>query len=140
MASGSFSRDKGKRAEREIVKMLQPVVNKVYAEVGREAPLLERNLMQSHRGGHDVVGLGWLALEVKHHEKVNVPGFWEQTKKQAGTTMEPVLLYKSNNVKWRVMLYGYLPAGKRRVRCAVEVSQGDFLVWFETRLREEVAS
>lgn len=138
MASGSFSRDKGQRAEREVVKMLQPVVTRVYLDAYREVPSLERNLVQSHKGGHDIVGLDWLALEVKHHENPNMNSFWEQCKEQAGATREPVLLYKSNRVKWRVVMFGYVPAGRKRVRCPVDIGLEAFLVWFETRLREEV--
>ena len=78
--SGGFSREKGKRAEREVVKLLQPVVTKVYQEAGKEIPLLERNLMQSHKGGHDIVGLEWMALEVKHHETLQISQWWEQKK------------------------------------------------------------
>lgn len=136
--SGGFSREKGKRAEREVVKLLQPVVNKVYEKVGKEPPQLERNLMQSHKGGHDIVGLEWLALEVKHHETLNVLVWWEQTKKQAGQTRLPVLIYKQNRVKWRVLMFGYLPAGEERVRCPCDVSLEAFLVFFEKRLTSEV--
>lgn len=134
----SFSRDKGQRAERDVVRLLQPVVTAVYTAAGQAVPTLERNLMQSHKGGADIAGLAWLALEVKHHEKVNVPLFWEQCKRQAGDTREPVLLYKSNRVKWRAVLFGYVPAGSAQVHCPVDIDVNDFLAWFETRLREEV--
>ena len=136
--SGGFSREKGKRAEREVVKLLQPVVTKVYQEAGKEVPLLERNLMQSHKGGHDIVGLEWMALEVKHHETLQIPQWWEQTKKQAGKTRVPVLIYKQNRIKWRVLLFGYLPAGQERVRCPCDVSLEAFIAYFEARLRHEV--
>ena len=67
--AGLMSRNKGKRGEREVVKLLQPVVNEVYESLGLEPPLLERNLMQSHKGGCDLAGLDWLALEVKYQEQ-----------------------------------------------------------------------
>lgn len=136
--SGGFSREKGKRAEREVVKLLQPVVIKVYSTAGKEIPVLERNLMQSHKGGHDIVGLEWLALEVKHHEQLAIKSWWEQSKRQAGATREPVLIYKSNRVAWRVVMFGYLPAGGKRVRCPVDISLEAFLAWFESRLRHEL--
>lgn len=143
--SGSFARDKGQRAERQVVKMLQPVVDWVYGEHGIEAPMLERNLMQSHKGGHDIVGLDWLALEVKHHETLAVEQWWEQTKAQAekagkaaGRMVEPVLLYKQNRTKWRVRLFGVLKAGRNEVRCPVEVSEEAFLVWFHHSLDHEL--
>lgn len=149
---GSFSRAKGQRAERAVIHLLQPVVNKVCAELGMDAPMLERNLMQSHKGGHDVVGLSWMALEVKHHESLAVEQWWEQTKQQASKLQQaneregrqgevlPVLIYKQNNVKFRVRMFGYVQAGAARVRCPVEVSVDSFVVWFENRLRFELSA
>lgn len=143
--SGSFARDKGQRAERQVVKMLQPVVDWVYREHGMEAPMLERNLMQSHKGGHDIVGLDWLALEVKHHETLAVEQWWQQAKDQAakaekvtGRKVEPVLIYKQNRTKWRVRLFGVLRAGGNDVRCPVEVSDEAFLVWFHHSLDQQL--
>ena len=104
MGKGKFSRDKGKRGEREVVNLLQPVVNKVYLSVGLEPVVLERNLMQSHRGGHDIVGLDWLALEVKYQENIQVNQWWKQTVEQAGQDKVPVLLYRKSRVAWKVML------------------------------------
>jgi hypothetical protein len=136
--AGGFSGEKGKRAEREVVKLLQPVVNRVCEKLGREPPLLERNLMQSHRGGHDIVGLEWIAIEVKHHETLQVNQWWEQTKRQAGAEREAVLLFKQNRIKWSVLLFGYLDSGQSRVRCPCQVSLEAFLVWFEIRLTSEL--
>ena len=138
MASGRFSRDKGKRAEREVVKLLQPVVTRAFIDAYREAPELERNLMQSNKGGCDIAGLEWLALEVKHHETVKLAEFWQQTKDQATAEQIPVLFYKSNRTKWRVMMFGHLPAHHLRVRCPVDISLDHFLIWFDTKLRCEL--
>lgn len=141
MASANFAGMKGKRAEREMVKILQPVVNKVW-EVrglpGASCPVLERNLMQSHKGGYDLVGLDWLALEVKHHETLKVKDWWSQAIRQSRTEQTPVLVYKQNNVKWRAMLWGYLPAGSLRVRCPVDIDLPAFLLWFEHQLSAQL--
>lgn len=136
--AGGFSREKGKRAEREVVKLLQPVVTEVYRDAGLEVPMLERNLMQSHKGGHDIVGLDWMALEVKHHETLQVSQWWEQAKRQAGDTREPVLIYRQNRVKWRVMVFGQVNAGNELVVCPCEISLESFLEWFEKRLLFEI--
>lgn len=146
--SGSFGQDKGKRAEREVVRLLQPVVTKVCQELGyleAEIPMLERNLMQSHKGGHDIVGLEWLALEVKHHETLNVSAWWKQTVEQANRVsnqsrniIEPVLFYKQNRVKWRVRMIGFLPVGDLKIKSVVEISLEAFLVYFEYRVRQEM--
>lgn len=81
--SGNMSRNKGQRGEREVVKLLQPIINRVYGSRAVEPPQLERNLMQSHKGGFDIVGLEWMALEVKYQESANLNGWWKQTLDQA---------------------------------------------------------
>ena len=143
-----MSRNKGQRAEREVVKLLQPVVIAAWNEVGRDgpAPSLERNLMQAHKGGHDLLGLDWIAIEVKHQEQFAVASWWQQTKEQAikasqqgVAQVEPVLFYRKNNVQWRVIMYGYLDVqGGGRVRCPVSVAVEVFLVWFKLRLEKEL--
>ena len=134
MASANFAGLKGKRAEREMVKILQPVVARAWATVGgmpATCPVLSRNLVQSRQGGYDLVGLDWLALEVKHHETLKVKDWWSQTLRQSRTDQTPVLVYKQNNVKWRAMVWGYVPAGPLRVRCPVDIDLESFLLWFE---------
>lgn len=81
---GNFSRNKGQRGEREVIKLLQPTVSKVYMEAGFPSLELTRNLSQSQNGGFDIAGLDWLALEVKYQETENVKGWWEQACRQAG--------------------------------------------------------
>ena len=145
---GAMSRNKGQRAEREVVKLLQPVVIEVWNELGREgaAPSLERNLMQAHKGGHDLLGLDWLAIEVKHQEQFALASWWQQAKDQADRAsqasfdpVEPVLFYRKNNVPWRVVMFGYLGVnGSKRVRCPVDITPEAFLVWFRLRLLVEL--
>lgn len=139
MAGGNFSRNKGQRGEREVIQLLQPVVNRVFMGIGREPPKLERNLLQTREGGHDLVGLEWLALEVKRHETLQVNQWWEQTKKQAGDKKVPILFYRQNGQRsWKVMMFGFLPAGDKRVRCPVLVEESAFMVYFENKLLHEV--
>lgn len=146
--NGAMSRNKGQRAEREIVKLLQPVVIAAWTELERvgPAPNLERNLMQAHKGGHDLLGLDWLALEVKHQEQFMIASWWQQTKEQAtkasqllNIEVEPVLFYRKNHVQWRVIMRGYLDVqGGGRVRCPVNIPPEAFLVWFKLRLLAEL--
>lgn len=136
--SGLRSRNKGKRAEREVVKLIQPVVTEVYQGRGIEVPALERNLMQSHKGGYDVVGLDWLALEVKHHEQMSLTTWWRQTLNQTQPGQEPVLFYRKNRVPWRVRMMGHLVAGRGRVLAPVDIEVSDFLSYLEVRLVEEM--
>lgn len=130
--------NKGKRAEREVVKLLQPVVSEVCTALKREIILLERNLMQSHRGGYDIVGLDWMALEVKHHEQLAPEQWWKQALRQAKAFQEPVLFYRKNNVKFRVRMKGSLWHGVIEHECPVDISVDDFLNYFKLRLLGEM--
>lgn len=142
-------REKGKRAEREVCHLLQPVVNEEFAAAGKEPPKLERNLLsQARDGGCDVVGLDWLGLEVKNHAETTgkVPGWWEQTKSQAGSK-EPILIYKKTGGQWKVRMFGYLlpttcdlHGYKQRVRCPVDISITAFLAYMRVRIRHELAN
>lgn len=146
--SGTMSRNKGQRAEREVVKLLQPVVIATWNKLGRAgpAPSLERNLMQAHKGGHDLLGLDWIAIEVKYQEQFTIASWWQQTKEQAIKAreqmlveVEPVLFYRKNHVEWRVIMFGYLDVrGGGRVRCPVNIGTEAFLVWFKLRLEKEL--
>lgn len=120
-------RQKGQRAEREAIKLLQPVIDTVYAEVGQEPPMLERNQQQTNKGGYDIIGLPWLALEIKHQKVLKIEAWWEQTLRQAKGKQMPVLMYKQNNGKWRVRINQQV--GQRNI--PVEISVGDFLLHFE---------
>lgn len=137
--AGLMSLNKGKRGEREVVKLLQPVVNEVYRELGLEPPALERNLMQSHKGGCDLAGLDWLALEVKYQEQEQLTSWWAQCVRQAAGSREPVLFYRKNNAKWKVRMLGFLLAGDKRVRCPVDISAEAFLAYLNIRLKKELS-
>ena len=95
-----FSREKGKRGEREVARIIQDVVNDVF---GENAPRIQRNTLQSDKGGFDLVGLEDFAIEVKRHEKLNVKAWWKQTVRQAGKDKIPVLFYRQNNTPWNIM-------------------------------------
>ncbi len=135
--SGSFSRNKGQRGEREVIKLLQPVVTKVYQRHGLTPPVLERNQNQSNLGGSDMVGLAWLSLEVKYHEVLQIASWWNQAKKQA-EGREPILIYRRSRLRWRVVMYGHLPVGERAIRTPVDITVDAFLVYFEHRIAAEL--
>ena len=132
--SGAFSKQKGKRGEREVVILLQPIVNKVFEARGLEIPTLYRNQNQSFQGGYDIDGIDWIALEVKRQETLQVNKWWEQTIKQASPEQVPVLVYRQNQQKWKVMMYGYLDCGEQRVKTPVTITLEAFLVYFEVRM------
>lgn len=93
--------NKGKSGEREAIKLIQPLVDEIYNEHGLEPPRLQRNTLQSDNGGYDIVGLPWLALEVKRQETLAIPQWWRQTIKQSKPWQLPVLMFRQNNKKWR---------------------------------------
>ena len=125
------SRTKGQTGEREIIKLLQPIIDRVYDDHRLPAPQLQRNTLQAHKGGFDVVGIDSLAIEIKREERLNLSDWWQQTIKQAnGRT--PVLIYRQNRQKWRVRMVGSIDF----VPMVVDVSMDDFLRWFAGHIGE----
>lgn len=132
---GKMSRNKGQRGEREAAALLQPIVNEVYVEAGFAPPLFKRNLMQTREGGYDIVGLDWLALEIKRQETLSISTWWKQTLKQAGEEQTPVLMYRKNHAKWRVMLLLETTVG---LTIPVDITLSDFLEYFSLRIALEL--
>lgn len=90
------SRDKGARAEREVLKLLGE-------ELGQ---ILTRNLQQTREGGADCLAVKGFAIEVKRQEKLSRPKWWAQAVEQAQRVgAEPMLLYRRNREKWRAFIH-----------------------------------
>ena len=103
------SRSKGGRGEREVIALLQPIVDDVYRQAGKQAPQLQRNSMQANGlGGCDIVGLPWLAIEVKRCETLLLDQWWQQCCSQAQRGAMPVLVYRQSKQPWKVRLYAGL--------------------------------
>lgn len=133
---GLMSRNKGKRAEREVVQLLQPIVDKVYSELKKEPPILQRNTLQSDRGGFDLVGIEFLAIEVKMQEQFSLETWWMQTLKQARHDQLPVLFFRKSRVPWKVMTQVHLPLPEDgRYLARVELTKDEFLGYFEMLLK-----
>lgn len=136
------SRSKGQRGEREVRDILQKTMD----EIGREMelpwiPEIRRNLMQSMIGGHDLVGIPGLAVEVKFCENLQPEKWWGQATNQ-GTraNLAPVLIYRKKNAKWRVRLWAMLGGPENSweegfTAYPVEVSMDIFLDWFSCHLK-----
>lgn len=137
---GLMQRNKGKRGEREVISILQPVVDEVYSAHGLEPPKLKRNQNQSDGGGYDIVGLDFLALEVKYHERAQVLAWWRQAERQAGPGQLPVLFWRSNGLSWRVCMNAQIgfPSGSRTT-LRVTVDTPDFCDWLRVRIHEELS-
>lgn len=109
---GIISRSKGIAGEREVIQLLQPVVDAAYAKhrPQEKAPKLTRNLAQARDGGHDINGLPWAAIEVKRCSKAHMGEWWSQTVAQADEAascqgsqsyVAAILLYKIGTSEWR---------------------------------------
>jgi hypothetical protein len=133
---GKMSREKGGRGEREVYKILQPIVDECYTARGLAPPLMQRNSNQSRAGGYDIVGLDWMALEVKRQEKLAIPAWWDQTLNQCGDDQEPVLFYRKNRRKWQVIML--IDVHPEHLTCAATLSLENFLVYFRVRIDEEL--
>lgn len=137
---GKRSRDKGQRGEREVVQLLQPVIDRVCGHHGVDL-IIGRNLNQVRGGGYDLKGEGselldWLALEVKRQETLCISQWWDQAVRQAGPEQTPVLLFRQNGKRvWRVVIDGYImTSGSNVIKVPVEISQANFLYWFQLKL------
>lgn len=130
------SRSKGARGEREVRDFLQKVVDEVAAEKKMLfAPEVKRNLMQSMEGGHDLVGIPGIAVEVKFCENPQVDKWWEQTLKQARRTdAEPILIYRKTRAPWQVVMFVSIPCGEEVVTCRATISLSAFLDWLHLYL------
>lgn len=90
-----FSRDKGKRGEREFAGIMRDWLG----------GLIRRRLGQERDEGHDLIGCEPFAVEVKRQETLAIPAWWRQAKKSAHEAgMRPALAYRQNGKPWRVMV------------------------------------
>lgn len=135
------SRSKGQRGEREVAAMLNGIAAAVAARLSCPAPVMSRNLVQTQNGGHDLVGIDWIAVEVKFYKETQqLDQWWAQAVRQGErVNAEPVLIWKNNGRKWRVRMYGRLTIEPgRRLKTPVDISYEAFALWFEKRLEVEL--
>lgn len=143
-----------------IIDWLQPVVDEECARFHQRQIILQRNTVQSDRGGSDIVGLPWLAAEVKNVEQqntANLEAWWQQAVEQAQAwstrqqPLTPVLFYIKACNPIRCRLWGHAgwsvdyqggdevtPAIVHvGVPCLVDVEAGVFEVYLRQRLAYE---
>jgi len=114
--AGRMSRNKGQRGEREIIELIRMATGIT----------MKRNLNQVRNGGHDLIGIDGIAIEVKRQEKLAINSWWSQTEKQAKVTNAiPILAYRQSKKKW-VFLLG----DKNTV-----LDTNQFLNWLKTNLK-----
>lgn len=136
------SRAKGQTGEREVADMLNGVIFRATGAYGD----FKRNLEQTQDGGFDLDSAIYphFAIEVKRVEALSpavIEKFWEQTTRQAkrfvapGKYRLPILLYRKSRMDWRARTLGKLTWASDETPVCVEISQADFLLWFEGVIR-----
>jgi len=143
-------RSKGQRGEREVINMLQEIIDRVCrSRVAESSEMssgegenrpdhrhLLRNQLQSAIGGSDICGLEWLAIEVKYQETENINSWWAQTLSQTKPNQIAVLIHRANGKKWKIRMMGKIELKDgRHVKCPVDIILSSFLLWFEHEFR-----
>ena len=92
------SRSKGARNERAVVQYISDMC-------GIDA---ERNHSQVAKGGHDLLGVPFYAIEVKAYARYTDADrikWWEQAVRQAKIAeLEPAVWFRANRQDWQVMI------------------------------------
>lgn len=88
------SRDKGKRGENEISKILR----------GHGFEARRSQQYAGYNGDADVIGLPGYHLEVKRVEKLNIDKAYEQSERDAKAGEVPLVVYRKNRTKWKVVI------------------------------------
>lgn len=153
---GSFSKQKGKRGERQIVKMLQGAIEEVYQWLEQQPryesiktliegqpqlkrPFLERNQNQTNAGGCDLVGIKWASIEIKNTAKCSpalITKWWQQCLDQCEENEEPILFFKRGTTQ-RVMVKGVIGGNIIHHRVPVEICIEDFMMYFRNKVHAE---
>ena len=111
---------KGKVAEREFAALLSE----------RLGSMVSRNLGQSRDGGHDLVGVGDWAVEVKRQDTLKVAAWWAQAVRSAAQSgLRPALAYRLPRHPWtvRIRLCDVIPSlGEGDVNLTVELCVDGF--------------
>lgn len=141
-------RAKGQRGEREVVKLLQAVVDVVRRRKSLPPIVLQRNTLQAHLGGEDLMGLDGFAVEVKFQENENVPAWWRQAISQAvkrsqvtGQPHVPILFWRASRSKWSVRFRAYVntPGDRDQIEMDLETSVEEFIEWFGNAYDEKLS-
>jgi len=138
--AGKASRDKGYRGEREALALLQPIVDEVCDELNEVRFELRRDQRQRFEAKHyDLVGIPWLAIEVKRRENIGqINTWWRQTLAATREGQTAVLMYRPNNTAWQVRMRVPILAGDTRILATVTVGFETFKVWFREKLKSHL--
>ena len=92
---GKMQKEKGKRGEREVAKILR--------EHGYEGARRTSQYAGVTGDSSDVVGLEGFHIEVKRQERANIYEWFAQSKRDAGTDI-PIVVFRRSGDEWMVLL------------------------------------
>jgi hypothetical protein len=140
------ARQKGAVGEQDVIKTLIPLVQKamrdfVFPEesVLKANRCIQRNQNQTAVGGNDLSHTFGISFEVKRQEALSINTWWNQCVASAAPNKElPVLVFRQNGTKWRVITFGFLwlpgidgsEFGNMKAR--LEMDWDTFQLWFYT--------
>lgn len=146
-------RQKGAEGEREVIRMLGPIVKQVLVDleypaeiVSKAFEVIQRNQNQSAVGGCDLNNVFGIAIEVKRQETLQLTTWWNQTVTSAERNNElPLLIYRKNRQQWKVRTYGFLhtpsvEGGWSSVRAIVDIEVDVFKTWFYEWVKAKLLS
>lgn len=133
-------RSKGQRGEREIVDLLQCLIDPIRSKYHLTPVILQRNALQAHLGGADLHGLDGFSVEVKFQESAFQAAWWRQCLEQANKSRHgdananavPILFFRGSRQPWVVMFRAFVnsPLDRDQVEMDVTTSLADFISWF----------
>jgi hypothetical protein len=136
------ARSKGQRGERQVVKLLQVVVDRVRVSRGLPPIVLQRNALQAHLGGEDIHGLDGFSVEVKWQEIGYSPAWWQQCLTQAERSKaSPILFFRASQQKWSIKFRAFVntPLDRDQIEMDLVTNIDDFIEWFATAYDERLA-
>lgn len=146
-------RQKGAEGERQVIKMLTPIIQEVMREmeypqekIDAALKMVQRNQNQSAVGGNDLSNTFGMSIEVKRQEALSINTWWKQCEVAAARNNElPVLIFKQNNKPWRFITLGFLHApgpngGWTSVKARVEFDEPTFKSWFRAWVKGQLAN
>lgn len=151
--AGINIRQKGAEGERQVIKILTPIIVDVMRklncpdeEVEKALKMVQRNQNQSAVGGNDLSNTFGLSIEVKRQEALSVGTWWAQCCAAAERNNElPVLIYRQNNKPWKIRTFAWLTipsdnGGWAYQRTIAEFGLDEFKAWFAAWVRGRIIS
>jgi hypothetical protein len=131
-------RQKGAEGEREVMKILNDIVQDVRVAKGlpklatQDLPF-QRNQNQTAVGGDDLTNPFKLSIEVKRQEQLSINTWWKQCLASACRSQGyAILIFRQSRKPWRVMLSANLPINRDKTigPVRVEIDIETFRQWF----------